>query len=202
MAKLDNYPISRDSKKIIFSELVEVIEKNSKIKADEKLLGALKTFLDSKLIDDLFHKKITISDLLSEKRIKLKGKAIDWRGAIREAGELLLRDECIEEEYIENMIKLVDDFGNYIMLIPNVIFPHTKSKDLVKKTAFSIVTYDKRIDFLDEGKIGIVICFCVKDEREHLDSLIEIVEKIEENNLEEKIRKSKTAKDVIKYLTN
>ena len=41
------------------------VEKNSKIKVDEKLLGALKTFLDSKLIDDLFHKKITISDLLS-----------------------------------------------------------------------------------------------------------------------------------------
>ncbi|WP_294663103.1 BglG family transcription antiterminator [uncultured Fusobacterium sp.] len=202
MAKLDNYPISRDSKKIIFSELVEVIEKNSKIKADDKLLGALKAFLDSKLIDDLFHKKITISDLLSEKRIKLKGKASNWREAIREAGELLLKDGCIEEEYIDNMIKLVDDFGNYIMLIPNVIFPHTKSKDLVKKTAFSIVTYNKRIDFLDEGKIGVVICFCVKDEREHLDGLIEIVEKIEENNLEEKIRRSKTAKDVIKYLTN
>ena len=44
--------------------------------------------------------------------------------------------------------------------------------------------------------------FLCKDEREHLDSLIEIVEKIEENNLEEKIRRSKTAKDVIKYVTN
>ena len=202
MAKLDSYPIPRDSKKIVFSELIEVIEKNSTIKADEKLTEALKIFLDSKLIDDIFHKKITISDLLSEKRIKLKGKATDWREAIKEAGELLLKDECIEEKYIDDMIKLVDDFGNYIMLIPNVIFPHTKSKNLVKKTAFSIVTYDKRIDFLDGEKIGIVICFCVKDEREHLDSLIEIVEKIEENNLEEKIRKSKTVKDVIKYLAN
>lgn len=30
MFKLDNYPISRDSKKIIFSELIEVIEKTAR----------------------------------------------------------------------------------------------------------------------------------------------------------------------------
>lgn len=202
MSKLDNYPIPRDSKKIIFSELIEVIEKNSEITVEEKLLGALKTFLDSKLIDDLFHKKNTISNLLSKKRVKVKGNAVNWREAIQEAGELLLKDDCIEEEYIDDMIKLVDDFGSYILLLPNVIFPHAKSKDSVKKTAFSIVTYEKRIDFLEGEKIGVVICFCVKEEREHLDSLIEIVEKMEENTLEEKIRRCKTAKDIIKYFTN
>lgn len=199
ISKLDEYPISRDNKKIIFSELIEVIEKNSAIKVERKLLEALRSLLDTKLIDDLFHKKNTISDLFSEKRVKAKGNATNWREAIREAGELLVKDACIEEEYIDDMIKLVDDFGGYILLAPHVIFPHARSKNTVKKTAFSIVTYEERMDFLEGKKIGVVICFCVKEEREHLDSLIEIVEKMEANNLEEKIRKCKTAKDIIKY---
>ena len=197
--KLDSYPIPRDSKKILFSELIDVIEKNTGEKVSNKLKTGLKNFLDTRLIDDIFHKKITIFDLLTEQRIKIKGKAKNWQEAIIEAGELLLKDDCIENEYIKEMIKVVEEFGSYILLVPNIIFPHAKSKNMVKKTAFSIVTYDKEIDFLDGQKINMVISFCSKDEREHLDGLINIIDKIEEDSSREKLMKLKTAKDIIKY---
>lgn len=199
MQKLDNYPIPRDSKKILFSELINVIEKNTGEKASEKLITGLKNFLDTRLIDDIFHKKITIFDLLSEQRIKLKGKAKNWKEAITEAGELLLKDGCIENEYIGDMIKVVEEFGSYIMLVPNVIFPHAKARSKVKKTGFSIVMYDEKIDFIDGQKIDMVISFCSKDEREHLDGLISIIDKIEENSLKEKIMRSRNSREVIKY---
>ncbi|MDY2980956.1 MAG: PTS sugar transporter subunit IIA [Fusobacterium sp.] len=130
---------------------------------------------------------------------QIKGKAKNWQEAIIEAGELLLKDDCIENEYIKEMIKVVEEFGSYILLVPNIIFPHAKSKNMVKKTAFSIVTYDKEIDFLDGQKINMVISFCSKDEREHLDGLINIIDKIEEDSSREKLMKLKTAKDIIKY---
>ncbi|MDY2980236.1 MAG: transcription antiterminator [Fusobacterium sp.] len=69
--KLDSYPIPRDSKKILFSELIDVIEKNTGEKVSNKLKTGLKNFLDTRLIDDIFHKKITIFDLLTEQRIKI-----------------------------------------------------------------------------------------------------------------------------------
>lgn len=198
MQKLDNYPIPRDNKKIIFSELINVIEKSTGQKADDKLITGLKDFLDSKLIDDIFHKKITIFDLLSEQRIKIKGKAKNWKEAIIEAGDLLLKDDCIEEGYINDMIKVVEEFGNYIMLVPDIIFPHAKAKEKVKKTAFSIVLYDEKIDFIDGQKISMVIAFCSKNKNDHLDGLIKIIDKIEENNLKEKILKSKNSREVMK----
>lgn len=202
LLKLDNYPIPRDSKKILFSELIDVIEKNTGEKVSDKLTIGLKNFLDTRLIDDIFHKKITIFDLLSEQRIKIKGKAKNWKEAITEAGELLLKDECIEVDYIEDMIRVVEEFGSYIMLVPNVIFPHAKARSKVKKTAFSIVMYDEKIDFIDGQKIDMVISFCSKDEREHLDGLINIIDKIEENSLKEKLIGIKNPKEVIKYFTN
>lgn len=202
LLKLDNYPIPRDSRKILFSELIDVIEKNTGEKVSDKLKIGLKNFLDTRLIDDIFHKKITIFDLLSEQRIKIKGKAKNWKEAITEAGELLLKDECIEVDYIEDMIRVVEEFGSYIMLVPNVIFPHAKARSKVKKTAFSIVMYDEKIDFIDGQKIDMVISFCSKDEREHLDGLINIIDKIEENSLKEKLIGIKNPKEVIKYFTN
>lgn len=202
MQKLDNYPIPRDNKKILLSELLNVIEKNSEQKVSDKLITGLKNFLDTKLIDDIFHKKITIFDLLSEQRIKIKGKAKNWKEAITEAGELLLKDDCIEESYINDMVKIVDEFGSYIMLVPNIIFPHAKAKDKVKKTAFSIVIYDEKIDFTEGQKIDMVICFCSKDEREHLDGLINIIDKVEENSLKEKIMKCKNPREIIKIFAD
>ncbi len=198
---LDNYPIPKDNKKILFSQLIEVLKKNSNIIVTDKLLDSLKNFLDTKLIDDICQKKNTISDLLPENRIILKGKATNWEEAIKEAGNLLLEDDCIEEDYIEEMIKIVKEFGSYILFVPQVIFPHAKAKSKVKKTGFSLVVYKEGIEFLDNNKINIVICFCSKNGREHLDSLVDIVENFEENSLLKNIKKSKTTKEILKYIT-
>lgn len=197
---LDNYPIPRDNKKILFSQLIEVLENNSNIIVTDKLLDSLKNFLDTKLIDDIYQKKNTIFDLLPENRIILKGKAKNWEEAIKEAGNLLLEDECIEKDYIDEMIKIVKEFGSYILFVPQVIFPHAKAKSKVKKTGFSLVVYEEGIEFLDNHRINIVICFCSKNGREHLDSLVDIVENFEENSLLKNIKKSKTAKDILKYI--
>lgn len=198
---LDNYPIPRDNKKILFSQLIEVLENNSNIIVTDKLLDSLKDFLDTKLIDDICQKKNTISDLLPENRVILKGKATNWEEAIKEAGNLLLEDNCIEKDYIDEMIKIVKEFGSYILFVPQVIFPHAKAKSKVKKTGFSLVVYEEGIEFLDNNKINVVVCFCSKDGREHLDSLVDIVENFEENNLLKNIKKSKTYKEILKYIT-
>ncbi len=197
---LDSYPIPRDNKKIVFSQLIKVIEENSMIKVDDKLLEALKNFLDTKLIDDICQKKSTIFDLLPENRIILKGKATNWEDAIREAGELLLKDECINKEYIDEMIKIVREFGSYILFVPGVIFPHAKVKSKIKKTGFSLVLYKDGIEFLENNKINIVVCFSSKNGREHLDGLVKMIENFEENNLLKKIQRCKSSKEILKLI--
>lgn len=197
---LDNYPLQRDNKKIILSQLIKVLEENSEMPITDKLLDGLRKFLDTKLIDDICNEKNTIFDLLKEERILLRGKAKNWEDAIKEAGELLLRDECIEKEYIDEMIKIVKEFGSYILFVPQVIFPHAKEQKRVKKAGFSMVIYDEGIEFLDGDKIKVVICFCSKNGREHLDTLSQIIREFEENNLLEKLKRCKNVKDVLKCL--
>lgn len=197
---LDNYPLPRDNKKIVFSQLIKVLEDNSNIKVDDKLLKSLKEFLDTKLIDDICNKKNTIFDLLNENRIILDGKAKNWEDAIREAGELLLKDKFIEKDYIEDMIKIVKEFGSYILFVPKVIFPHAKENFNVNKTGFSIVLYKDGIKFLEGNKINLVICFSSKNNRDHLDTLAEIIEKLEDKNILEILKKCKNKKEVLKYI--
>lgn len=198
--KLDSYPVPRDNKKIVFSQLIKVIEENSNIIVTEKLLDSLKKFLDTKLIDDICQKKNTIFDLLPENRIITRGKAKNWEEAIRETGVLLLRDHCINEDYIEEMIKIVKEFGTYILFVPKVIFPHAKAKSKVTKSGFSLAIYEDGIEFIDGSKINVVISFCSSDGREHLDSLVEIIENFENNELLKKLKKCKNSREVLKCI--
>lgn len=60
--------------------------------------------------------------------------------------------------------------------------------------------YEEGIDFIDGNKINVVISFCSQDGREHLDSLVEIIENFEENELLKKLKRCKNSKDVLKCI--
>ncbi|MFK4784586.1 BglG family transcription antiterminator [Fusobacterium sp. MFO224] len=199
LKKLDEFPVQKDNKKIIFSELLEVLEKNSNIEINEKLIESLKVFLDNKLIDDIFQKKVTLLDSINENMIKVSGGAKNWKDAIREAGDILVESNCITEDYIEDMIEVVEEYGDYIMLVPGVLFPHAQSTGNVKKTGFAFIKYDSEIEFLNEKKIKFVIAFCSKDKREHLNILNKIITEFEENELENKIKDVNSSKKILEY---
>ncbi|MDP0488518.1 MAG: BglG family transcription antiterminator [Fusobacterium sp. JB020] len=199
LKKLDEFPVQKDNKKIIFSELLEVLEKNSDIEVDERLIESLRTFLDNKLIDDIFQKKVTGLDSINENMIKVKGTAKNWRDAIREAGNILLDSNCITKDYIEGMVEVVEEYGDYIMLVPGVLFPHAQSTGNVNKTGFAFVRYNDEIEFLNKKKIKFVIAFCSKDKKEHLNILNRIITEFEENDLENKIKDTNDTKKILEY---
>jgi len=199
LKKLDEFPVQKDNKKIVFSELLGVLEENSDIEINEKLVESLRTFLDNKLIDDIFQKKLTKLDFINENMIKVSGNAKNWKDAIREAGNILLDSNCIKKDYIQGMIEVVEEYGDYIMLVPGVLFPHAQSTGNVNKTGFAFVRYDNEIEFLNNKKINFVIAFCSKDKKEHLNILNKIITEFEDGDLENKIKNTNNSKKILEY---
>lgn len=199
LKKLDEFPVQKDNKKIVFSELLGVLEENSDIEINEKLVESLRIFLDNKLIDDIFQKKLTKLDFINENMIKVSGNAKNWKDAIREAGNILLDSNCIEKDYIQGMIEVVEEYGDYIMLVPGVLFPHAQSTGNVNKTGFAFVRYDEEIEFLNNKKINFVIAFCSKDKKEHLNILNKIITEFEDRDLKNKIKNTNNSKKILEY---
>lgn len=195
---LDSYPLPRGNKKILFSELVSIIEEHTEVREKDALLKSLKEFLGKKLIDDICQNSVKSFDLLLGNRVLAEGKARTWREAIVEAGNLLLRDGCISEEYIEDMLAVVEEFGDYILFIPNSIFPHAKSSHTTLQTAFAVVCYPKPIS-LNQIQFQRVIAFCSRDGQEHLDFLVHITEKLKNHKMLLQLKDEKALK---KYFTN
>ena len=179
------------NKKYLLSEFINEIEKNCTINDKENMIESLKNILNSNLIDDISPKKITIFDMLNKKQISLGEIAKDWEEAVRKAGNLLLKSGCVEESYVEDMVQCIKNYGSYMVMGKNIAFPHAKTDSNVNKTAFSIVTLKNSVLFPEDIPVKTIIAFSSKDNKEHLDGFLEIVEEIEkpEFNMEKFVKK-------------
>ena len=176
METLESFNVPRRSKKVLFSQVLEVIEKNTTIENKDNLLTQLKELLDSTLVDDISPKKLTIFDLLEKKHIKEDVLASSWQEAVQLAGEILEKNGYVTKKYTENMIEIIEKYGGYIILAPNMAFPHARNENDVFKTAFSLITLKEPVLFPNDRLVKTVVAFASIDNKEHLDPFVQLVE--------------------------
>ena len=127
-------------------------------------------------MDDISPKKLTIFDLLDRNYIKEGVLANTWQEAVQIAGEILEKNGCVTKKYTENMIEIIEKYGGYIILAPNMAFPHARNENDVFKTAFSLVTLKEPVLFPNDKLVQTVVAFASKDNKEHLDPFVQFVE--------------------------
>lgn len=131
---------------------------------------------------------------ITEELIALDQAFTDKNEAIRLAGQLLVDQNLVEEEYIDQMIEREEDvttfMGNFIAI------PHgtSRSADFIKKSGISIIQVPEGVRF--DGNLVTVIFGIAGKEGEHLDLLsqiailcedIENVQKIADANSKDEI---------------
>lgn len=53
----------------------------------------------------------------------------DWEEAIRLSGEILKQNELITDQYVDQVINDVKEYGPYIVIVPGVAMPHSSAKN-------------------------------------------------------------------------
>lgn len=104
-----------------------------------------------------------------EQNIKLNASASDWKDAVRQSGQLLIDSNYITRDYIESMIKVVEELGPYIVICPGLALAHSRPEPSVLKTGISILTLSTPINFNSENDpVDIVITLAAIDDTDHL----------------------------------
>ncbi|MGL4337170.1 MAG: PTS sugar transporter subunit IIA, partial [Turicibacter sp.] len=67
-----------------------------------------------------------IEKLITRNSVDVNVEVEDWVGAITEAGKVLLKNNYIEQRYIDGMISTVKEMGPYIVMVPGVAMPHAR----------------------------------------------------------------------------
>lgn len=200
MEGIEAFGVLKNNKKISMNNLINVIKESCKDLDEKKLKKDLKIFLEEFLVDDIFQKKNTIFDHIVENRILFREKVLNWKEAIEKAGKILLDLNIIKESYMENAIKNIEEFGGYMILGPQVAFPHSRTKGDVNETGFSIVILEEPVSFPNGELVSVFILFCSKDNKEHLDTFMKLVDLSNKDNFIKNVKKIRKSSEFIRLL--
>ena len=128
-----------------------------------------------------------INELLDVGKIQFGVEADTWETALRKAGEFLVQDKKITEQYVENMIEAVKEKGPYIVIMPGVAFGHARPDENVLETCLHMIRLKKPVNFGSKynDPVKVVFVFACSDDKGHLSVMRNIAKMlVEEDNVD------------------
>jgi len=125
--------------------------------------------------------------LLRKEAVAIKEKVKTWDEAVRKAGELLYDIGAVEKSYIENMVKIVEDLGPYIVIAPGIALAHARPEHGVRENGLSLVTLKNPVYFgnPDNDPVEIVIGLAAAADSDHTELLSRIAESFSREEFKE-----------------
>lgn len=149
-----------------------------------------------------------LKEFVEKKHCKFAKSAKDWKDAIRMSCEVLEADRTVEENYKEDIIKCVEKYGPYIVIMPGLAMPHSQECAAgVHKTEIAFMKLEEPVSFdPDDPEKDAVLFFtlasCNPDQ--HLDNMSRLAEMLSNEALIEELKKAEGPEDLIaleeKYL--
>lgn len=110
----------------------------------------------------------------------------DWRSAVAEAGNILVKQNCATPNYVDNIIKSIEEYGPYVVIADGIAIPHTRPEDGALTKGCGLLTLKKSV-FFDGNPtpVNVLISFSAVDKDSHIDILQEVVGFINEGLIED-----------------
>ncbi len=141
---------------------------------------------------------------IENKLILLQQDKTDWRTALKISAEKLLKENYIEQRYIDALINSVETLGPYIVIAPNLAIPHARPEDGAIKMGLSLTTFKEPIFFKTEAdnrySARVFITISAIDYNSHLEMLKSLASKLSEKTIE-KLSKAKTIVEIKNILS-
>lgn len=117
----------------------------------------------------------TLCEMLARSSIRLHGEyGIDWRDAIWDCSEALLKHHDIHKAYVERMIELVEGYGPYIVISPMVAIAHAQPEDGVVHLGIALNIYTKGLS-IGNASIKFLFVLATPNQSDHLHILQDIM---------------------------
>ena len=125
--------------------------------------------------------------MIKKENIRAKVQADDWRDAIKKVGALLVEAKSVIPDYLDAMIKAIEDMGPYIVLMPGFALAHAAPSEAVLQNDAALITLKEGINFGSANDpVYVVFCVSCKDRESHRSMLKKIAKRfLDEGVLEE-----------------
>ena len=178
--------------------LKDLLNKYPSNKDEEILIEKIKTLL----LNEKGEKNYMLSDLIRKETIALGLEVNDWQDAVRKAGQLLINDGSITEEYIDGAIENVKELGPYIVITKGIALPHATNKVGVNRTAMSLITLKNPVNFGNKNNdpVDTVFMLATTDSTSHLGALQDLSEFLGDEEFLNILRYDTTIEKILAFI--
>ena len=113
---------------------------------------------------------------LTADAIELGAVAADWRAAVRIAGDVLARAGIATPAYADEMIRMIEEHGPYVVIAPGLALAHARPGPAVLSDGLAIVTLASPVDFghPHNDPVSVVLGLAIATADEHLAAVAEL----------------------------
>ncbi len=130
-----------------------------------------------------------LANWLNNEKIQYVEKVNDWKEAIQIAGQPLLNEGSISQDYIDAIIRQKEDIGPYFVIAPRIAMPHARPEQGAIKLGLSIVKLGNAVKFdADENDpVDAIFMFAAPDSNSHIEMISQLAEVLSDEDTMEKI---------------
>lgn len=136
---------------------------------------------------------------LNTDAIVLDAHADDWRAAVRIAGAALTRTGATTEGYADEMIRMIEEHGPYVVIAPGLAMAHARPGPAVLADGLSVVTLAKPVAFGHpyNDPVRVVLGLAIRDVHAHLPSIATIANIFNDSGAVTAVACARTAEQVL-----
>lgn len=143
-----------------------------------------------------------LKEFVEKKHYKFAESAANWQKAICMSCEPLEADNTVGENYKDEIIKCVEKYGPYIVIMPMIAMPHSQEGAAgVNKTAVSFMKLKKPVSFEPgnpemDAQLFFTLASC--DPKQHLANMSKLSDMLMNEELLDELKQAETAEDLLK----
>ena len=144
-----------------------------------------------------------LTELISEKTIRINQIASDWESAVCLAGNVLLDNGIIEKKYINAMIEAVKTIGPYMVVAPGIAIAHARPEDGAKKIGMCLISLGNPVNFGSKSNdpVDLIFGLAAVDHDSHIETLRDLAKLLQDKDRVKKIRNSTSIEEIIVVLS-
>ena len=140
--------------------------------------------------------------LLPATHIQLDVECADWREAVRASARPLYEMGYIEERYISEVIRNVEENGPYIVISPGFAFPHAGLEGGSVRVGMNLIRLGTPVSF-ESGAydpVEFVCALSAVDHKTHLKAFFNLVNLLRSEDFKEAFRKAETTREAAQVI--
>ena len=141
---------------------------------------------------------------LAESAIIIGAEADDWRAAVRLAGRALCESGATLPGYSDEMIRMIEEHGPYVVIAPGLALAHARPGPDVLADGLAVATLATAVLFghPHNDPVSVVLGLAIKSAETHLETVAELANIFNDSSAISRLASASSVAEIQKIMGN